>query len=94
MRDARRFSLVVSPGLVEGSNHEQERSSSNRPVLSKLLILRQAQDERRVERFAKAARNHSRAPVRRRIVCCVGLTGWVGKVPSVAVSENCPSGRG
>ncbi len=41
--------LVVSPEHVEASNHEPDRSSFDRPVLSERLILRQAQDERRVE---------------------------------------------
>jgi cytochrome c-type biogenesis protein CcmH len=38
------------PLMVSLSNHEQQRSSFDRPVLSETLILRQAQDERRVER--------------------------------------------
>src|SRR5207244_3471841 len=41
--------LVVSPEHVEASNHEPDRSSFDTPVLSERLILRQAQDERRLE---------------------------------------------
>src|SRR5437867_2882611 len=40
---------LVEPLVVSWSNHEPDRSSFDRPVLSEVLILRQAQDERRVE---------------------------------------------
>jgi signal transduction histidine kinase len=44
---------IVSPGAspepVAGSNHEPDRSPLDRPALSELPILRQAQDEPRVE---------------------------------------------
>src|SRR5713101_4194672 len=41
--------LIGHSLVVSLSNHEPDRSSFDRPVLSEALILRQAQDERRVE---------------------------------------------
>src|SRR5438093_10278933 len=45
-----RARVLLGHSLVMSlSNHEPDRSSFDRPVLSEALILRQAQDERRVE---------------------------------------------
>src|SRR5438034_2567848 len=42
------YAKLVEPLVMSSSNHEPDRSSFDRPVLSEALILRQAQDERRV----------------------------------------------
>src|SRR5947207_931674 len=48
-RRVRLYAKLVEPLVVSLSNHEPDRSSFDRPVLSERLILRQAQDERQVE---------------------------------------------
>ena len=49
------YAKLVEPLVMSLSNHEPDRSSFDRPVLSEALILRQAQDERRVEGLRMSA---------------------------------------
>src|SRR5712691_10145590 len=54
-------SPAVSPEPVEGSNHEQNRSSFDGPVVSKRRILRQGHDKRRVDGLRMSVRQNDQS---------------------------------
>jgi Na+/proline symporter len=80
--------LVASPEPVEGSNHQPDRSSFDRPVASERLILRQAQDERRVEglRTSERAEPADARHNRRRTRAGDALQVQIGRIFVVGVT--------